>query len=143
MLLGDFCDYPNLNDNNSIDVIWVGLSLHHLETADKAAFLKTVHNALAQEDGLLLIYEPICLPGQSRQDYYERFQRVGRELWSDIFNPSEFEQLFEHVTQQDIPEPNQDWLTLGKDIESHIEEGFDAIVCMGNSFAHLPACLHH
>ena len=30
------------------------------------------------------------------------------------------------------------WLTLEKDIESHIEEGFDAIVCMGNSFAHLP-----
>jgi len=30
------------------------------------------------------------------------------------------------------------WLTLPDDIEDLIGEGFDALICMGNSFAHLP-----
>ena len=30
------------------------------------------------------------------------------------------------------------WLTLTEDISPPDSEGFDAIVCMGNSFAHLP-----
>ena len=28
------------------------------------------------------------------------------------------------------------WLTLPQDLEGH--EGYDAVVCLGNSFAHLP-----
>lgn len=43
----------------SFDVVWIGLSLHHLETSDrKRDFMKGVYNNLAP-DGMLLIYEPI------------------------------------------------------------------------------------
>jgi len=30
------------------------------------------------------------------------------------------------------------WLTLFNDISHLIEEGFDAVICLGNSFAHMP-----
>lgn len=29
------------------------------------------------------------------------------------------------------------WLTLYDDIQEHIQDGFDAVICLGNSFAHL------
>lgn len=30
------------------------------------------------------------------------------------------------------------WLTLPKDIGHLIGDGFDAVICLGNSFAHMP-----
>lgn len=30
------------------------------------------------------------------------------------------------------------WLTLANDISHLIGEGFDAVICLGNSFAHMP-----
>jgi len=30
------------------------------------------------------------------------------------------------------------WLTLFNDISHLIGEGFDAVICLGNSFAHMP-----
>lgn len=29
------------------------------------------------------------------------------------------------------------WLTLYDDIEDYVQNGFDAVICLGNSFAHL------
>jgi len=30
------------------------------------------------------------------------------------------------------------WLTLPSDISHLVGEGFDAVICLGNSFAHMP-----
>lgn len=30
------------------------------------------------------------------------------------------------------------WLTLPSDINHLVGEGFDAVICLGNSFAHMP-----
>lgn len=30
------------------------------------------------------------------------------------------------------------WLTLASDIKDYMHDGFDAVICLGNSFAHLP-----
>lgn len=30
------------------------------------------------------------------------------------------------------------WLTLPKDIRYLLKDGFDAVICLGNSFAHMP-----
>lgn len=32
------------------------------------------------------------------------------------------------------------WMTLDKDVPQPPEGGFDAVICLGNSFAHLPDC---
>lgn len=32
------------------------------------------------------------------------------------------------------------WMTLDKDVPQQPEGGFDAVICLGNSFAHLPDC---
>lgn len=29
------------------------------------------------------------------------------------------------------------WLTLYDDIRHHVKDGFDAVICLGNSFAHM------
>src|SRR5215213_9168417 len=43
------------------DVVWIGLSLHHLRTVEKLAVLRAIRTILAK-DGHLFIYEATCTP---------------------------------------------------------------------------------
>ena len=47
------------------DVVWIGLSLHHLATADKLTLMREAR-AVVGEDGRFLIYEPTCRDGEGR-----------------------------------------------------------------------------
>lgn len=51
--------------------------------------------------------------------------------------------LYCHATDSVLlPRPpvieEANWLTLDKDVPAG--DGFDAVICLGNSFAHLPDC---
>src|ERR1700757_2957837 len=63
-------DFVNFQEvlTQHVDVIWIGLSLHHLTTPDKADFMKKAKDALGN-DGLFLIYEPTSLDGENRIEY--------------------------------------------------------------------------
>ena len=109
--LGDIKEFESVVET-PLDVIWVGLSLHHFKTEEKAAFMKRVHHALA-EDGIFLIYEPVYLEGEDRAAYFERIKGIINDAWTGL-TADETVMLLEHVRVTELPETQGDWLNLGK-----------------------------
>jgi len=85
------------------DVIFVGLSVHHLPEEGKRAFLAKA----ASLSRHLIIYEPIREPGESRDTVLARWWEVARH-WSAL-GPEELRQAKEHVFGYDYPEPIEDY----------------------------------
>jgi SAM-dependent methyltransferase len=96
----------------SADVVWISLSLHHLDTAAKGAFMRAVRSAIA-DDGAFLIYEPTLRNGENRSEYLARFEEIGRRDWTQL-TPSEFAEALKHVRTCDLPERVSDWESLGR-----------------------------
>jgi len=99
--LGDFNEFEALTVP-PLGVIWIGLSLHHLETGAKAGFIKRVYESLS-EDGIFLIYEPVFLDGEDRGFYYERIKEIIESTWTGL-STKETEALLDHVRTTEIPE---------------------------------------
>jgi SAM-dependent methyltransferase len=95
------------------DVVWIGLALHHLQTADKQVLMSEVHSALG-DGGRFLIYEPVRHEGESRPMYLERFEQTTRSTWTEL-KPEEWASILAHVRTADFPEPPSIWTKLGRD----------------------------
>jgi len=95
------------------DVVWLSLSLHHLATPDKQAVMRDICAAL-NDAGSFLLYEPILLPGESRQQYLARFQQINRPLWTEL-SDDQWQFCWEHVRERDFPETATKWLELGRE----------------------------
>lgn len=112
LIRSDFSDFDNIIEK-PVDVVWVGFSIHHLESADKLEFMKKVKNTLS-EGGLFMIYEPILLEGENVALYYERFKETFYLHWTGL-SKEEGDSLLEHVRESERPETTRDWIRLGKD----------------------------
>jgi ubiquinone/menaquinone biosynthesis C-methylase UbiE len=86
----------------TFDVVFIGLSFHHLPLAHKRAFLPELRRVVAP-DGRLMIYEPTLLPGESRDAYMARWWGVAQATWTAL-EPEELEKSREHVFGNDYPE---------------------------------------
>jgi SAM-dependent methyltransferase len=95
------------------DVVWIGLSLHHLQTAAKGALMREVR-ATVGEGSLFMIYEPTFLEGESRPAYLDRFERTYRPAWA-TFTPAEWASIMAHVRSADFPESPSGWARLGRE----------------------------
>ena len=109
---GDLNEFDSLAEP-PLDVVWVGLSLHHLDTREKADFMKRLYSALS-EDGVFLIYEPVYIEGENREAYFERIKVVIESTWTGL-SQEETETLLEHVKTTELPETTDTWIGLGKD----------------------------
>jgi Methyltransferase domain len=78
---------------------WCSLSMHHLPTEQKRRLFEAIRAATP----LCMIYEPTLQPGESRDEYLERFRRVNRAAWS-FLAPEEWAQINHHVATCDLPE---------------------------------------
>ena len=94
------------------DVVWISLSLHHLTTPDKRTLMSEIQAQLSP-NGALLIYEPTCRDGESRADYLDRFEEIGRREWTAL-SAEEFEEAMRHVRTCDLPETVTEWGRLGR-----------------------------
>jgi Methyltransferase domain len=94
------------------DVVWIGLSLHHLESPDKQVILRATLGALGGT-GVMLVYEPTCREGESRAAYLERFVATNRPLWTAL-DEVEWAQIEDHVTRCDLPETSSAWQQLAR-----------------------------
>jgi len=94
------------------DVVWISLSLHHLEAPDKLAFMRDVRASLGS-DGQFFVYEPTRRDGETRAAYLDRFEAIGREDWTELA-PDEFDEAMKHVRTCDVPETVSDWALLGE-----------------------------
>lgn len=104
----------------SVDVVWVGLSLHHLPRGQKAQFLKFCFHRLAP-DGCLLTYEPTAPPDEDRQSYLKRWCHTCQTKWTAL-SPRERKKAQEHVKQADFPESFSTLEKLG------LELGFRRVI---------------
>lgn len=108
----DFVEAMRSNDAPA-DVVWISLSLHHLQTPDKLALMRLVRARLP-EKGAFLIYEPTCRDGEDRATYLDRFEDIGRHAWTALTD-KEFEEAMRHVRTCDLPERVSDWKALGRE----------------------------
>jgi|HubBroStandDraft_6_1064221.scaffolds.fasta_scaffold79665_2 cyclopropane fatty-acyl-phospholipid synthase-like methyltransferase len=96
------------------DVVYIGLSLHHLQTAeDKRRFMRAVRSAIG-DNGLFLIFEPASLEGETRPAFLERYEAFINAVWT-AFTPTEKDILWTHVRTCDFPEQPSIWTQLGHD----------------------------
>lgn len=112
LLRGDFFDFDKILED-PVDVVWVGFSIHHLETLEKLEFMKKVKNALGNQ-GVFMIYEPILIEGEDLESYYHRFEKTFKEHWRGL-NKKEADSLLEHVRESERPETTIDWINIGRD----------------------------
>ena len=95
------------------DIVWISLSLHHLDTDAKLAFMRDVRQGL-EPGGAFLAYEPTRRDGEDRPAYLDRFEAIGRREWTEL-TPTEFAEALKHVRTCDLPETVSEWERLGRE----------------------------
>ena len=94
------------------DVIFIGLSLHHLPARDKRAFFPKLR-ALLTEGGSFFCYEPIREPVETRNAVLARWWRHVEATWTEL-TPAELASVKEHVFSNDYPEPVTDFEAMAR-----------------------------
>jgi SAM-dependent methyltransferase len=94
-----------------LDVAWIGLSLHHLQTSEKRAFIGKIERLLPR-DGLFLIWEPTCLEGEDRRGWVERLSQFLKGL---PLTDEEFAAMDSHQRASDYPETAATWTGMARD----------------------------
>jgi cyclopropane fatty-acyl-phospholipid synthase-like methyltransferase len=101
------------------EVIWIGLSFHHLPQSQKAKFLGSARKILP-DGGYLLMYEPTLLEDESREQFLERWEGMSKDLWVDL-TTTELKKIHDHVFNNDFPEKLSTLEHMGR------EQGFSSL----------------
>ncbi len=97
--------------DHPVDVVWIGLSLHHLRSDDKLSLMRNVHRLLPP-DGEMLIYENTSTDGEDRGGWLARWD-LQRSAWT-AYSDEEYRQMNEHVHAHDYPETCSTWREMGR-----------------------------
>jgi len=108
----DFAAFLSGNEE-SFDVIYLGLSLHHLEQSAKRATMKHLRCATAP-GGTFYLFEPILQDGESREGYVKRWVAAMNGPY-DSFPTAAREALRDHVTESERPESATDYQSFARD----------------------------
>ena len=84
------------------DIIYIGLSMHHLRREEKEYFFAQLHGRLAP-GGVLIVFDRVLTPGESRESYMGRWVDHAEWAWKAL-TKEEVEGAVEHVTTSDFPE---------------------------------------
>jgi len=93
-----------------VDVVWVGLSLHHLDTEEKQRVFQAARRII-QHDGVMLIYEPTLADGETRAQFMHRTEGWVQAAWTAL-SPAERSEILGHMLECDFPEPAGGWKRL-------------------------------
>jgi ubiquinone/menaquinone biosynthesis C-methylase UbiE len=94
------------------DVIYIGLSLHHLPRAQKEEFFPFLARAL-KPGGRLYVYEPVLRPGEIREDCLQRWWKMAQAEWTAL-DEARLRMAWDHVSSADYPEESATWKNLGQ-----------------------------
>ena len=98
---GDFLtEIASLPD--TYDIIYIGLSLHHLPRAEKEFFFRELRVKLVP-GGALLIFDPVLTPGETHDSYMGRWVDHAEWAWNAL-TAEEVAGAIRHVTTSDYPE---------------------------------------
>lgn len=107
----DFREYLN-GRHGKFDAVYLGLSLHHLEAAEKQEAMAGIRAAVA-EGGVFFLYEPILQPGESRNGCLARWKENMDRTWTSF--PEEAKAaVWDHVESSDFPESAETWRALAE-----------------------------
>ncbi|TCL72602.1 class I SAM-dependent methyltransferase [Rhizobium sp. BK251] len=108
------CDFAEAmaDWSETVDLVWIGMSLHHLQPEGKVRLMKDVHDALGR-GGLFLIWEPTLLEGENRTEWLDRFTSY-RSVWAALTD-EEFETMDSHMRLADFPESADTWKSMGRE----------------------------
>jgi SAM-dependent methyltransferase len=107
----DFVAFMN-KSNPCADIIWMGLSLHHLSLEEKDYFISSCHRALAN-GGYLMIFDPVMRSEENREDFIYRWWDLTQRDWRAL-SVQEKQSLRQHVFFSDFPERLDTFIELGK-----------------------------
>ena len=94
------------------DVIYIGLSLHHLPLPQKEEFFPLLARAL-KPGGRLYLYEPVLRSGERRDDCLRRWWEMAQAQWTALDAPR-LRLAWDHVSSADYPEELEVWNQLGR-----------------------------
>ena len=126
----DFTEFLCGNDK-TFDVIYLGLSLHHLEREAKRVTMEHLRRANAP-GGTLYLFEPILHGGEGREGYVERWARAMDGPY-DPFPAAARDALREHVAESERPESAEDYRSFAR--EAGFKRGEVLFTDPGNFYA--------
>ena len=126
----DFTEFLRSKDE-IFDVIYLGLSLHHLEREAKRVTMKHLRRATAT-GGTFYLFEPILHGGEGREGYVERWARAMAGPY-DPFPAAARDALREHVTESERPESAEDYHSFAR--EAGFNRGEVLFTDSGNFYA--------
>ncbi|HEV7717489.1 MAG TPA: class I SAM-dependent methyltransferase [Arsenicitalea sp.] len=95
-----------------VDVVWIGLSLHHFGTGEKLELMREARRIVGS-DGLFAIYENASPDGEDRDGWLRRWD-LQKPLWT-AYSPEEWGIMQAHVRGNDFPETSSGWHALGRE----------------------------
>jgi SAM-dependent methyltransferase len=94
-----------------VDVVWIGLSLHHLGRPEKLTFMRKLRGIL-KPGGRLMIFENTSPDGEDRERWLARWD-LQRPHWH-AYTADEWTRMTDHVHAADYPETLSTWRSLGQ-----------------------------
>jgi len=107
----DFTDFLRRN-KESFDVIYLGLSLHHLEGETKREMMTHLHRATAP-GGMFYLFEPFLQSGEDRESYVIRWAAAMDGPY-DPFPSAARDALRDHVRESEKPESKDEYLSAAR-----------------------------
>ena len=107
----DFTDFLRRN-KEQFDVIYLGLSLHHLDTATKREMMTHLRRATAP-GGTFYLFEPFLHDGENRDGYVARWA-VAMDGPYDSFPSAARDALRDHVRESEKPESKDEYLSAAR-----------------------------
>jgi cyclopropane fatty-acyl-phospholipid synthase-like methyltransferase len=109
LVTADFVEYLEAT-REQFDVIYIGLSAHHLGGPGLPRFFAAVRRCLTPK-GILLAFEPFTLPDESRDDHVERLCAIIDHFWVKM-TPDQRGQVAAHIRASDYPIAEAKWNSL-------------------------------
>ena len=106
LVTADFVDFLEARDDQ-FDVIYVGLSAHHLREVGLRQFFAAIARRLTPS-GLFSAYEPFTLPDETRDEHIDRLCQIVDHYWLNM--SAENRVTFKsHLRENDYPISLRQW----------------------------------
>lgn len=92
---------PGAAQQPAVQLVHSAYAVHHLSDPDKQRFLAGLRSRLAP-DGLFLWADVFREPGESREQYLERYRQRIHQHWHALAGPG-VQQVIDHISRHDLP----------------------------------------
>lgn len=106
LVTADYVEYLE-TARERFDVIYIGLSAHHLGVPGLPRFFAAARRRLA-DNGVLVAFEPFTLPDETRDEHVERLCKIIEHFWIKM-TPEHRGQVSAHIRASDYPIPQSKW----------------------------------